>query len=136
MATEEQIQKLKDSWIHDPCWDIEDTEGFEEHHDELLAWRLDLEEKHRLAANARAELRLEKIKKGTGVTDAEIAKSLYTWEELENDVFRGKEKQSQIRALLLLAAQVKRVADALEEANMNMSGTDHQDFMTRLYKVD
>lgn len=136
MKTQDEIQALKDNWVQDPCWDIETTDGFEEHHDELLAWRMDLEEKHRLAANARAELRLEKIKKETGVTDAEIAKSLYTWEELENDVFRGKEKQSQIRALLLLAAQVKRVADALEEVNMNIAGTDHQDFMTRLYKVD
>jgi len=29
--TPEQIQKLKDNWSQDPCWDIEDTEGFEAH---------------------------------------------------------------------------------------------------------
>ena len=141
MKTQDEIQALKDNWVKDPCWDIEETDGFEDHHDELLAWRMDLEETHRLAENARAELRFEKIKKQTGVTDAEIAQSLYTWTELENDVWRGKDTISdgeliQIRAMLLLSAQVKRVADALEEANMNLAGTEHQDFMTRLYKVD
>lgn len=33
------LQLLKDEWIKDPIWDIEDTEGFEEFHDALLAWR-------------------------------------------------------------------------------------------------
>lgn len=141
IKTSEEIQALKDGWVKDPCWDIEKTEGFEEHHDELLAWRLDLEDKHRLAANARAELRLENVRKVTGVVDANIAQSLYTWSEIENDVWHGKDaisdgEQAHIRALLLLAAQVKRVADALEEANLNTSGTDNLDFNTRLYKVE
>lgn len=39
MKTSEEIQALKDAWEEDACWDIEDTEGFEEHHDELLAYR-------------------------------------------------------------------------------------------------
>jgi hypothetical protein len=25
--------------LNDPCWDLETTEGFEDHHDELLAFR-------------------------------------------------------------------------------------------------
>ena len=39
MATEQQILQLKADWLADPCWDIEDTEGFEEHREELTAWR-------------------------------------------------------------------------------------------------
>ena len=37
--TREEIESLKASWSEDPCWDIEDTEGFEEHRAELLAYR-------------------------------------------------------------------------------------------------
>jgi len=33
-----QVEELKQQWKRDPCWDIEDTEGFEAYHDELLAF--------------------------------------------------------------------------------------------------
>lgn len=150
--TNEQIEALKINWSKDPCWDIEDTEGFEDHHGELLAWRLDLEEKYRLADNARAELRRKMIKKVTGTSDDEIADSLFTFSEIESlvarqDMYIGDSNtkgeivklelmQSQIRATLLLATQLKRVADAFEEANNNHDAEDNRDFMTRLYKVD
>lgn len=39
----DEIQKLKDGWRHDPCWDIEDTDGFEAHKEELLKYRLEQE---------------------------------------------------------------------------------------------
>lgn len=39
MRTQEEINNLKDNWLDDPCWDIEDTEGFEDHKEELRAWR-------------------------------------------------------------------------------------------------
>lgn len=38
MATRAQIAKLKKDWLEDPCWDIEDTDGFEEHRDDLIAF--------------------------------------------------------------------------------------------------
>ena len=41
--TAEEIQELKLDWHGDPCWDIEDTEGFEAHHEELLQYRLEVE---------------------------------------------------------------------------------------------
>src|SRR6185503_5091160 len=37
--TAEEIHLLKANWISDPCWDIETTEGFEEHAEELLRFR-------------------------------------------------------------------------------------------------
>ena len=40
IKSKEEIRKLKHNWECDPCWDIEDTEGFEEYKDELRAFRL------------------------------------------------------------------------------------------------
>lgn len=39
----EEIEALKAAWLKDPCWDIEDTEGFEAWHTELLLFRLDIQ---------------------------------------------------------------------------------------------
>ena len=41
--TAEEIEALKTNWRDDPIWDIEDTEGFELHRDELVAYRLEWE---------------------------------------------------------------------------------------------
>lgn len=40
MATVDELIKLKQEWIRDPCWDIEDTEGFEDHYSELHEYSL------------------------------------------------------------------------------------------------
>ena len=45
MATKEEIENLKNDWVKDPCWEIETTEGFEEHWDELLEYRKKMEAK-------------------------------------------------------------------------------------------
>lgn len=39
MKTISEIEELKSQWEADGTWDIEDTEGFEDHYDELLAYR-------------------------------------------------------------------------------------------------
>ena len=38
IRSREEIEELKREWIKDPLWDIEDTEGFEAHVDELKAF--------------------------------------------------------------------------------------------------
>lgn len=38
--SKEELDKLKKDWLEDPIWDIEDSSGFAEHHDELLIFRL------------------------------------------------------------------------------------------------
>ncbi len=38
MKSREDVEKLKWQWKVNPIWDIETTEGFEEYHDELLAY--------------------------------------------------------------------------------------------------
>jgi hypothetical protein len=49
--TRQEIAELKENWLKDPCWDIEDTEGFEAHKPLLLKFRHDVEkeqsQKHR-----------------------------------------------------------------------------------------
>ena len=39
MKTKEELSKLKSSWLEDPIWDLEWTEGFEDHYEELLSFR-------------------------------------------------------------------------------------------------
>lgn len=38
--TTEEIRQLKDNWLKDPCWNIEDTPGFEAHINELQSFRI------------------------------------------------------------------------------------------------
>lgn len=43
--TVEEIEKLKRNWKSDPHWDLYDTDGFEEHKDELKAYQEECEAK-------------------------------------------------------------------------------------------
>jgi hypothetical protein len=148
MKTRIEIDKLKEQWKKDPDWDIECTEGFEDHVEELLSYRKEVEAELEAKHQAKAEKRADYVRVQTGVLNADIVSALHTWNDIENEVgaqdryigrFVNVEdqviaelKQAQVRAMLLLAAQVKRVADAIEAQNEN----EQVDFMTRLYKVD
>jgi hypothetical protein len=120
--TNEEIEALKLNWAKDPCWDIEDTEGFEEHREELIAWRKDHEWKDDIARKVHADMRFEEIMNNTGVSDREIALALHTFEEISMRAHQGFTEgklrlisAQQVHATLLQAAQLKRIADALEE---------------------
>lgn len=129
--TPEEIDALKTNWAKDPCWDIEDTEGFEDHHDELLAFRKEKEAEWEDKRVAQERARREHIMNLTGIgkADPDILDALSTWSEIERSLDLDdtvgdcgtalgyatyKIGQAQTRATLLLAAQVKRLADALE----------------------
>lgn len=43
MKTPAELKALRDNWRFDPCWDIEDTEGFEEYKEELRLYRIEQE---------------------------------------------------------------------------------------------
>ena len=43
MKTRAEIDKLIIAWSDDPSWEIEDTEGFEDHKPELQAFRIQME---------------------------------------------------------------------------------------------
>lgn len=55
MATEAQIARLKLQWLNDGSWDIEDTDGFEEHRAELAEWRVEQLDRWEREANERLE---------------------------------------------------------------------------------
>lgn len=43
MKSREEVQELKAQWRRDPCWDIFDTEGFEEYREELKSYQEECE---------------------------------------------------------------------------------------------
>ena len=45
MATESELIALKQNWKADPCWDIWQTEGFEDHKEELRLFQTLMEKK-------------------------------------------------------------------------------------------
>ena len=136
MATQEQIEKLKADWRNDPCWDIEDTKGFEDHKEELLAYRKQVEAEREEKARKRADERAKKMKEETGITDQAAAQYLSTFAEIEIDLHVDRLigeastpselaaleiQRAGVRDTLLLAAQMKRIADVLK-ANDGDSG--------------
>jgi hypothetical protein len=61
MKTREEIDGLKSAWRHDPIWDIECTEGFEAHYDELLEYRREVEQVWKDRSNERLMDKAEKL---------------------------------------------------------------------------
>jgi hypothetical protein len=61
MKTRQEIEALKANWIGDPCWDIEDTQGYEEYRTELLAYRLRVEDALRAGEDERINKRAEQL---------------------------------------------------------------------------
>ena len=56
-AVQSDLDNLKSQWLADPCWDLEDTPGYEWARDGLLAFRLEHEAKAR-----EADEKLEQIR--------------------------------------------------------------------------
>jgi hypothetical protein len=90
MATKEEIDNLKSSWAGDPIWDIETTDGFEEHEKELLVFRLECEEKWKKDA----EEEFATFQKLTGTTkNKKLAMYLYA---MANKIKKLEELNGQI----------------------------------------
>jgi len=64
-ATDLDLQELKEQWRSDPIWDIEETEGYEDHYDELKTYRLQWE---KIWETEREKNLIEKAKK-MGIPD-------------------------------------------------------------------
>jgi hypothetical protein len=126
MKTQEELQNLKEDWLKDPCWDIENSEGFEDHKNELLAFREQAQADWEERAQQKLAARVEKIEKETGIRDPLNAMYLSTFIDIEQRLSRMANDTGeafavadiaieQVRATLLMTAQIKRVADVLEE---------------------
>jgi hypothetical protein len=57
----EEVQRLVASWRADPLWDLEETEGFEAHREELKAIRLDYDRQRAAAYEERLRKRAESL---------------------------------------------------------------------------
>jgi hypothetical protein len=59
MNVPQEVRELTESWLQDPIWDLEDTEGFEGYRDYLTAFAAQWKQRwqdERDAANRRAQL--------------------------------------------------------------------------------
>jgi hypothetical protein len=84
MATKKQIDELKRAWLDDPCWDIYETEGFEAHKDELMAFQEDQEKIWEQKRSARANEEMKKMGiEGKVQLYKEIKSLVYRIENLE-----------------------------------------------------
>lgn len=79
----EEVERLKQNWMNDPCWDIENTEGFEAHHDELLAFS----KEHKANCQMRDLAALAEIAKQHNVS-IDDARTLRTAERAGGDAAR------------------------------------------------
>jgi hypothetical protein len=61
IKTREEIENLKTGWLQDPIWDIESTEGFEEHKEELYNWARGIKQERKNKENQRLLDRANKL---------------------------------------------------------------------------
>jgi hypothetical protein len=56
-----KLKALKENWKSDPIWDLEETEGFEKHREELKAFREECEKKWVEEALAVSKQKMDQI---------------------------------------------------------------------------
>lgn len=59
--TRDDVEKLKRNWEADPCYDLEDAEGFEEFREELVAHRIKMEQRWEANRLARLDKKAEQL---------------------------------------------------------------------------
>lgn len=62
--TRNEVEQLKRDWVADPCWDIEDTDGFDDFRTELYEFRQKMETEWNLEEAKRLEERTRHLKWG------------------------------------------------------------------------
>ena len=100
--TPEEIADLKSQWQNDPCWDIENTEGFEAHREELAAYREAIDAFYDAQFHAVAEARRAEQRKiwGENAPDAAL-NHIHSLEQkldwIEQKVHKIEDRLSMIR---------------------------------------
>ena len=89
MKTKEQIEHLKQDWLNDPCWDISDTEGYEDHYNELKAFEDEQNAKWEQQAQERKEQAIKQLKENHG---EDIWNYVYYLEQQLKDYYTIKEQ--------------------------------------------
>ena len=75
--TREDVEALKANWRADPCWDIEDTEGFDDFYGELLLYRHEWEARWA----AETEKRIAAYAARNGIGDLKLAALIQRMEQ-------------------------------------------------------
>lgn len=125
--TPAEIDTLKESWLKDPMWDIENTEGFEEHYDELVAFhkgqaaKRDAENAIREAQqkNKTFEMRIKELQSNVEATDYRLGHLEDTGSIDVGALELANLNKLHVEAILMLTEQVKRIGDILEDTNSN-----------------
>jgi len=71
--TREEIEDLKAQWKADPIWDVWNTEGFEDHYDELSTFQMVCE----VEWKQQAENEFAEFQKLIGTKNKKLSKYLY-----------------------------------------------------------
>lgn len=111
MKTREEVEYLKNEWLKDACWDIEDTDGFEEYAVELARFA----EEHRAIWRAAREKVEAQAYRNTPASEATL-RDMFAAQGLTAMghvlAFYGTEAET----LANMAATAYRAADAMMEA--------------------
>lgn len=91
--TTEEIEALKANWRNDPHWDIEDTEGFELHRDELTAYQKEWEARRK----SQQEQRILQFAAPLGLEDNLPLARYLMWQETTIEKLRATVQQLQER---------------------------------------
>jgi chromosome segregation ATPase len=95
--TDEEILALKSQWTSDPCWDIEDTEGFAAHREELLAYRQAKEAEWAQERLARLEKRAAELGVPGNLALAEYVERLEGRLEVLTERIERLERQGEVQ---------------------------------------
>lgn len=57
----DELDTLKAAWLEDPCWDIEETSGYEVWYDDLLVWRKEIEAENEMNERERVGLKTAEL---------------------------------------------------------------------------
>ena len=88
IRTKEEIEGLKNAWRNDPIWDLEETQGFEEHYQELLGYRKHWEQVWEDRRNKKLLAKAEKLGIPGNVTLAKYIDNLEAKvEQLADKIF-------------------------------------------------
>lgn len=91
--TEAELHNLKASWTEDPHWDIEDTDGFEAHVEELRSYRLQMERQWEEARKKRIRDRAHALGCPDNLALAEYVEKLESRLESQfESIWRGLEE--------------------------------------------
>lgn len=117
MKTREQVEALKENWKADPVFDLENTAGFEEYRDELIAYSKKIDQENANKHKRNIEKKCTEIH----LPCYEEIEYISTFREINNMLPRGDFTtdqalaHAQIQATLLLAAYAKYLAHSLKE---------------------